>query len=320
MQKRRLAAVTSLAAVCLVAWVSVFGAAGEKAKVQGMIISRTGETLIVNGSGGKVTVVLADNTVTKDNKGLFGLQRQQMSNIVLIPGLKVSVDGVSGAGGEVMAKTITVDGDDLETAEMIQSGLHPTAEQVAANMQTLEAHQKSIAANQQNIAANQQNIATNQQNIASNQQNIAANKQQIDQNIKDIQEATDRFSQLSEYDTKAQAIVKFAAGSSKISQGDMDQLKQLAQTATGLTGYIIEVKGFADSSGDAAMNERLSENRAKAVVAYLIQQCNVPVRHVVAPGAMGEYQPAAPNETKAGRAENRRVEVAVLVNKGISGK
>ena len=313
MQKRRLAAVTSLAAVCLVAWVSVFGAAGEKAKVQGMIISRTGETLIVNGSNGKVTVVLTDNTVTKDNKGLFGLQRQQMSNIVLIPGLKVSVDGVSGAGGEVMAKTITVDGDDLETAEMIQSGLHPTAEQVAANMQTLEAHQKSIA-------ANQQNIATNQQNIASNQQNIAANKQQIDQNIKDIQEATDRFSQLSEYDTKAQAIVKFAAGSSKISQGDMDQLKQLAQTATGLTGYIIEVKGFADSSGDAAMNERLSENRAKAVVAYLIQQCNVPVRHVVAPGAMGEYQPAAPNETKAGRAENRRVEVAVLVNKGIAGK
>jgi len=312
MQKRRLAAVTSLA-MCLVAWVSVFGAAGEKAKVQGMIISRTGETLIVNGSNGKVTVVLTDNTVTKDNKGLFGLQRQQMSNIVLIPGLKVSVDGVSGAGGEVMAKTITVDGDDLETAEMIQSGLHPTAEQVAANMQTLQAHQKSIA-------ANQQNIATNQQNIASNQQNIAANKQQIDQNIKDIQEATDRFSQLSEYDTKAQAIVKFAAGSSKISQGDMDQLKQLAQTATGLTGYIIEVKGFADSSGDAAMNERLSENRAKAVVAYLIQQCNVPVRHVVAPGAMGEYQPAAPNETKAGRAENRRVEVAVLVNKGITGK
>jgi len=56
------------------------------------------------------------------------------------------------------------------------------------------------------------------------------------------------------------------------------------------------------------------------VVGYLIQQCNVPVRHVVAPGAMGEYQPAAPNETKAGRAENRRVEVAVLVNKGISGK
>jgi OmpA-OmpF porin, OOP family len=46
----------------------------------------------------------------------------------------------------------------------------------------------------------------------------------------------------------------------------------------------------------------------------------VPLRHVVAPGAMGEYQPAASNETKEGRAENRRVEVTVLVNKAIAGK
>jgi flagellar motor protein MotB len=43
------------------------------------------------------------------------------------------------------------------------------------------------------------------------------------------------------------------------------------------------------------------------------------MRHIVAPGAMGEYGAAATNETKAGRAENRRVEVKVLVNKGIAG-
>ncbi len=55
------------------------------------------------------------------------------------------------------------------------------------------------------------------------------------------------------------------------------------------------------------------------MIGYLIQQCNVPVRHVVAPGAMGESQPVASNESKEGRAENRRVEVKVLVNKGISG-
>ena len=51
----------------------------------------------------------------------------------------------------------------------------------------------------------------------------------------------------------------------------------------------------------------------------MIQQGNVPVRHIVAPGAMGEYGAAASNETKEGRAENRRVEVKVLVNKGIAG-
>jgi OmpA-OmpF porin, OOP family len=55
------------------------------------------------------------------------------------------------------------------------------------------------------------------------------------------------------------------------------------------------------------------------VINCLIQQGNLPVRHIVAPGAMGKYGPAALNETKAGRAENRRVVVKVLVSKGIAG-
>jgi len=113
--------------------------------------------------------------------------------------------------------------------------------------------------------------------------------------------------------------VRFAVGSSQVSPEDKEQLKKLAQTAIDLNGYLIEVKGFADSSGDAIMNEKLSEDRAEAVVGYLTQQCNVPVHRIVAPGALGEYQPAVSNETQAGRAQNRRVEIKVLVNKGIAG-
>lgn len=124
---------------------------------------------------------------------------------------------------------------------------------------------------------------------------------------------------MSEYDVKGEATVNFNVGSSNISGKDQEELKKLAQTATGLTGYIVEVTGYADSSGSAAVNTKLSEDRAKAVVAFLMQQGNVPMRHIVAPGAMGEYGPAATNETQAGRAENRRVEVKVLVNKGIAG-
>jgi outer membrane protein OmpA-like peptidoglycan-associated protein len=202
---------------------------------------------------------------------------------------------------------------------MIQSGLHPTAEQVAANMQNIEANQQNIGANQQNIAANKAQLAAHKENIETNQQNIAANQQKIAANIKDIEENTNRFTALSEYDVKGEATVKFNVGSSKVSAKDEEDLKQLAQTATGLTGYIIEVMGYADATGNAAMNTKLSEDRAKAVITYLIQQGNVPVRHIVAPGAMGEYGSAAPNETKSGRAENRRVVVKVLVNKGISG-
>ena len=235
-----------------------------------------------------------------------------MSNVVLIPGLKVKVEGTYDYAGRITAKTITVDGDDLETAEMIQAGLHPTAQQVAANMQ-------AIAANQQDIAAHKVQLAAQKENIETNQQNIAANKQQIDQNIKDIEENTNRFTALSEYDVKGEATVNFNVGSSNISGKDQEELKKLAQTATGLTGYIVEVTGYADSSGSAAVNTKLSEDRAKAVVAFLMQQGNVPMRHIVAPGAMGEYGPAATNETQAGRAENRRVEVKVLVNKGIAG-
>jgi outer membrane protein OmpA-like peptidoglycan-associated protein len=276
-----------------------------------MIIARTGETLIVNGPSGKVTVVLTDDTKTKDDRGLFGLGTEVMADTVLIPGLKVKVDGKSD-GERFVAKTITVDGDDLETSQMVQAGLHPTAEQVAANMQAIES-------NKTNIAANQQNIAANQQNISASQRNITANKQQIDQNIKDIEENTNRFSALAEYDVKATATVNFDVASTKISAKDQEELKSLAQVATGLTGYIIEVTGYADSTGAAAMNTRLSEQRAKAVVTFLMQQGGVPVRHIIAPGAMGEYGAAATNETKAGRAENRRVEVKVLVNKGITG-
>ena len=304
--------VVILMTVLFVTSVAAFGAAGDKAKVKGTIISRTGETLIVNSPDGKITVVLTDETRTKDDVGLFGLDKTELSNVVLIPGLKLKVDGMSDNQGRVVAKTITVDGDDLEAAELIQAGLHPTAEQVAANVQTLAEHQEQIGTNKAQLAAQKQYIETNQQNIASN-------KQQIEANIKDIEENTQRFAALSDYDVKGQATVKFAVSSSKISPEDQEQLKQLAQSAESLKGYIVEVMGYADSTGNAEMNTKLSEDRAKAVITYLVQQGNVPIRHIVAPGAMGEYGSAAPNETKAGRAENRRVEVKVLINKGIAG-
>ena len=121
-----------LGALLFIVSVSPVGAAD--ANVKGMIMTRTGETLVVKSAQGIVTVVLTDNTTTKDDTGLFGLGTEQMGNVVLIPGLKVSVDGTRDQQGRVVASTITVDGDDLETSEMIQAGVHPTAQQVAANI------------------------------------------------------------------------------------------------------------------------------------------------------------------------------------------
>src|ERR1700746_3403993 len=187
MSRTRTTIVKGLTYLCLLS-VSTFGASADKTQVKGMIITRTGETLIVSNPQGQVTVVLTEDTVTKDDRGLFGLEKEQLGSTVLIPGLKRKVEGVTGENGAVIAKTITVDGDDLETAEMIQSGLHPTAAQVEANLQTLGAHRGRIADNKQDIAANKEEIATHEG--------------KIQQNMKDIQENTDRFTALSEYDIK----------------------------------------------------------------------------------------------------------------------
>jgi outer membrane protein OmpA-like peptidoglycan-associated protein len=294
MFSKRMRVIVGLLTLAFAAWMPVH-AQGDKTKVKGLITGRTGDTLVLKTTDGtNVTVTLDDNTKVQQPKGL-GMRKKQMSAAVLIPGLKISVDGTSTDATHVLAKSITFDKDDLQTAEMIQAGLDPTA---------------------QKVAANQQNIAANKQATDANQQNIAANKATMDANAV---ETSKRFSELSEYDTKDTIDVHFASGSTVVSAEDRAALDKLAHAAVNMTGYIIQVKGFADSSGNAAMNQKLSMERAQNVISYLIQNCNVPVRHIVAPGAMGEAAPAASNETAAGRAENRRVEVKVLVNKGLSG-
>jgi OmpA-OmpF porin, OOP family len=301
MHYKRMRIIVGLLTVCFVALLSAY-AQGDKTKVKGLITARAGDTIVLKTTDGtSVTVALDDDTKVQQPKGL-GVRKKQMSAAVLIPGLKVSVDGTSRDATHILAKSITFDKDDLETAEMIQAGLSPTEQKVATN--------------QQNISENSQNIEANKQGVSANQQNIATNKAAIDANAADTSK---RFSELSEYDTKDELNVRFASGSTKISAADQQALTKLAHNAVNLTGYIIQVKGFADSSGDAAMNQKLSMERAQNVIAYLLQNCNVPVRHVVAPGAMGEVAPVASNETKAGRSENRRVEVKVLLNKGLAG-
>jgi len=285
---------------------------GKKVKFSGLITGRDGENLTVKNlkTSTNVIVALTDDTKVQMPKGL-GLRHSEQSVTALIPGLKIEVEG-TGTDARVVAKTINLNKDALLLAETIQAGLDPTKQQQGTNM-------ANIAANQQGVAANAQGVAANQQQGAANQAASDANAGDIAVNQVEIQATTQRFNDLSEYDTKAKATVYFASGKDTISDSDKAALSLLAQAAIGLTCYIIQVKGYADSSGNAAMNQQLSMDRAQAVVAFLLQKCNVPLRHIVAPGAMGIADPAAPNESASGRAENRRVEVMVLVNKGVAG-
>lgn len=310
MKQNRKWTVACTALLCILCVGLALGADGQKVKVEGLITARDGESLTLKSSkAGNVVVTLTDDTKVQTPKGIF--RHAEKSVTALIPGLKVKVEG-TGSENQVVAKTVEFDNDDLLLAETIQAGLNPTQQQQAID----QAH---IAANKQGIATNAAGVASNKKQGAANAAGIAANQQSIQANQQDIEAQNKRFNELSEYDTKAAATVYFATGSSKISDSDQAALTALAQTAVGTKGYLIQVKGYADSSGNAAMNQQLSMDRADAVVAFLLQNCKVPLRHIVAPGAMGVADPAAPNETADGRAENRRVDVKVIVNKGLAG-
>ncbi|MGA8489357.1 MAG: OmpA family protein [Terriglobales bacterium] len=285
---------------------------GKKVKVNGLITGRDGENLTLKNTKDqtKVVVELTDSTKVQTPKGL-GLRKAEQSVTALIPGLRIQVDG-TGDDSRVVAKTITFSKSNLLLAETIQAGLSPTQAQQEVN-------KANIADNAQGVAANKGGVAANAVETASNKEQINANQEQTAANQQEIAAQTQRFSELSEYDTKGTATLLFDTGSAKLSGKDQTSLSQLAQSAISVKGYIIQVKGYADSTGAAAMNQQLSMDRAQAVVAYLLQNCNVPLRHIVAPGAMGIADPSAPNETASGRAENRRVEVKVLVNRGVAG-
>jgi len=193
---------------CLLAGLAYGVSNGEKAKIKGVIATRTGETLVVSTPSGDVTVVLTDDTKVKK------------SAAVLIPGLRVTVEGVGDSQSRVVAKSINFDSQDLETAEAIQAGGTPTKQAVKSNAQ-------NIAANKQANQANAQATAANQVQTAANKQEITANQEQIDADQQKIQANTKRFSELSEYDVKGDLTVNFASGSSVISANDKAALSKL---------------------------------------------------------------------------------------------
>ena len=128
------------------------------------------------------------------------------------------------------------------------------------------------------------------------------------------------FGELGEYDVRAEVTVYFEVGSAAISEEGSRDLTELVGKARGLEGYMIGVEGYADASGSASVNQKLSLDRSQAVVNWLAQKGDIPFFRMLAPGAMSTAKPAASNETAAGRSQNRRVVVKVLINRGIAGQ
>jgi len=288
-------------------------AAAQSAQVQGLITTRTGSTMQVQGQDTEiVTVILTAATQVEEVQGLFHARTKQFGVTVLIPGLRVNVTGSNNAQSQIVASTIKFNGSDLKTAEDIQAGLVPTDQQVQAAQQQLQATNQQVQATEQQVAAQQQNLQHQEQQLQAEQQRIAANKAAI-------AAANKRFGELADYNIMGEVTVYFGNGQVGIEPQYKPQLLQLAQQAQSITGYVIQVQGYASKVGSAALNQTLSTERANNVLQFLEQQANVPLTNVLAPGAMGTSQQVAPNTTAEGQAENRRVVVRILQNKGVAG-
>ena len=283
----------------------------QKLKLQGIVAGRSGEDLTLRTDSGDKKVTLIDGTKVGSVKAPLKLRRGHEGAAALVPGLGVEVEGHDNGQGQVIADDIKFTGDDLKTAYAIQSGLAPTD-------QKLEATGKQVEANTQDIVDNKQQIQSNQQQIMANGQQIQSTQKQVEGVQADTAALGKRFDDLSDYDVKGETTVYFGINSASLSDKAKSDLSDLAASASNVKGYLIQVAGYADSSGSAAWNEQLSDRRARAVVNYLRQECNVQLSRVLAPAPMGVSQPAASNDTAKGRQENRRVEVKILVNRGMS--
>ena len=121
------------------------------------------------------------------------------------------------------------------------------------------------------------------------------------------------------YNILGETTVYFGNGKTSVDPQYQTQLVQLAQKAKGITAYIIQVQGYASAVGSAALNQKLSSERANSVTAILEQQGGIPLTNMLAPGAMGTSSQVDSDKTAEGQAENRRVVVRILQNKGIAG-
>jgi len=105
--------------------------------------------------------------------------------------------------------------------------------------------------------------------------------------------------------------VHFEFDKATLTAADRAQLDTVAtRLKTEATTARLSVSGHTDSVGKDAYNQRLSEQRAKAVTDYLVSS-GVPRASVVSVKGMGEAQPVADNNTADGRAMNRRTEILI---------
>ncbi|HXJ85623.1 MAG TPA: OmpA family protein [Candidatus Binatia bacterium] len=124
---------------------------------------------------------------------------------------------------------------------------------------------------------------------------------------------TNTVANLDNYHAVAETSVKFDFDKDKLTPKAKEALDQLAGQIASTKGYIIALEGGTDSVGPADYNYDLSQRRANSVIQYLATKYNVPAHKIYVIG-LGKDKPVEDNKTKAGRADNRRVDVRLMTN------
>ena len=286
-------------------------ASGEKMKIKGVVVKRDVDTFTVRDLTGNDTVVrLTDRTSVKANGGfLRGGTNYGSTNI--LRGLNLEVDGRGGSNGELVAEKVRFNETDLRTARAVESRATPLEERASAS----EGRLSEVEQNAQKLSGQLDELAA-VSNAARG--GAKAAQETADQAVAGVNATNERISALDDYVPQETAAVNFRVGSSVLNPIAKTKLDELATKALNSKAYVLEVTGHADSTGSTERNRTLSQRRADAVIRYLVEQHKIPLRRIITPYGFGELEPIADNKTREGRAQNRRVEVKILVNKGLT--
>jgi OmpA-OmpF porin, OOP family len=307
MKRSRIARVSFVVALTVAAVVLTCGvAAAQSVQIQGVIDGRSGATMTVKTQdAGNVVVLLSDSTQVEEVEGGLHMRKKQMGMTALVPGLPVQVKGTYNAQNQLAADDVKFKGSDLKTASDIQAGVAPAEAQIQAQQQQMQQQEAQIQKEQAQIQATQEEQAKHAQEIAAQKAAIAATNK--------------RFGELDQYNILGETTVLFANGKVAIEPQYKQPLLDLAAKAKTINAYMIQVKGYASKVGSAALNQKLSTERADNVTDFMEQKGGIPLTNILAPGAMGTSRQVAPDTTSEGQADNRRVVVRILQNKGIAG-
>lgn len=285
-------------------------ASGQKMKIKGVVTRRDSDTFTVRDNNGVDTIVRLDDRTSVKAKGGFLRSGANYAQTQILRGLNLDVEGRGNASGELIADKIRFNESDLRVARAVESRAAPLEDRA----DTTESKLSQVEQNAQRLSGQLDELAA----VANTAKGGArAAQETADSAVAGVNATNDRISALDDYEPQAVLAVNFRTGSSLLSTDSKAKLDEVATKALNSKGYVIEVSGFADATGSVARNRALSQRRADTVIRYLVENHSIPLRRIVTPYGYGESNPIAENNSRDGRAQNRRVEVKLLVNKGL---